>query len=378
LSAHFFRQLVSCQAAWLTVCVFVSTGCRQSVTRPDEAAQPIPADGFHRPFAAGSPWNTRIAQYASAVYTPTAALRSLATPAFSAFSPWLEANWLALYQARESDPLVGIYYHPDAWAKVATGEWQRWGNSAAVEAEIRRGMTQTWSGHTGNPYSTTDPNGFRLPVRFKHREDPYWSLQAHVPADALPTPDADGLFAVFQPNGTVLELIAAIRLSTGELVSLFASYTDPAGSGDGAANGRRASMVPAYAGVIRNGELAAGRIEHALCAAVGPEALAREIRWPAAAMDRNPTDYAGPLPMGALLALPPRTTAGELGLRTREGRIVADAAREYGIYVVDRSGPRAFVLCTERDAHDVPSWHSEIEADLRRIRDALQLVTVSH
>jgi hypothetical protein len=366
--------LLGASIALLTACGAIT---RPEEEPPHETRRHDAGEVLARPFSDDSPWNTPIAAYRSAVYEPTAALRTQAAPAFSAFSPWLEANWVAIDGARPSDPVVAIHYHPDAWAKVSTGEWKRWGNSAAVEAEIRAGMSQTWAGHEGNPYSTTDPAGFRLPAVYKRRQDPYWSLDAHVPADALPPPDPDGLMAVVQPNGMVLELIAAIRLSDGDLVSLFASYTDPSSLGAGTAHGRRASMVPSYAGVIREGELASGRIEHALCLALGPEALAREIRWPATAMDRNPSDYAGPLAMGTLLALPPGLNLDGLGLQTREGRTVAAAAQRYGMYVVDRSGPRAFVLCTERSASDVPAWSQRLEADLRRIRDALQVVTVS-
>lgn len=366
---------------WCSVTLL--TACGGSITRPDHEAtqQPLTqhsTDPFLRPFTPASPWNTPLAAYRSVSYQPTNALRALAAPAFSAFSPWLEANWVSVHQAKSSDPVVSLYYHPDAWEKVSTGTWKRWGNSVQVEAQIRAGMTQTWAGYDANQYSTTDPNGFTLPPVFKRREDPYWSLTAHVPIDALPPPDADGLMAVFQPNGKVLELIAAIRLSNGDLVSLFASYTDPFSDGAGTANGRRASMVPSYAGVIRRGELASGRIEHALCLALGPEALAHEIRWPAIAMDRNPIDYRGTIAMGTLLALPAALDVDQLGLHTREGRVVAEAAQEYGLFVVDRSGPRAFVLCTEQGAADVPAYSSTLESDLRRIRDALQVVTVSN
>jgi hypothetical protein len=319
--------------------------CGGSITEPNAEPEPPTAsfpqgDVFSRPFAFTSPWNRPLSDYVAVTYQPTAALRTLGEPAFSAFSPWLQANWVTVQRAQPTDPVVGIYYHPDAWSKVASGAWQRWGNTPAVEAEIRRGMTQTWAGYEGNMYSTVDPLGYQMPAIYKRRQDPYWSLTAHVPATAL-----------------------------------FASYTDPTGDGTGSAHGRRASMVPAYGGVIRRGELAYGRIDHALCLALGPEALAREIRWPATAMDRNPTDYAGTLPMGTLLALPPNVDVDALA-RTREGRIVARAAQRYGAYVVDRSGPRAFVLCTEHGAEDVPLYSAALESDLRWIRDALQIVIV--
>ena len=333
-----------------------------------------PADCSFGLFSEDSPWNTPISEYSSVTYEQTNALSSFNSPAFS---PWPQSASVAIWEATENDPLTEIYFHPDAWIKVANGQWKRYGNSAQVEAEIRQGMDQNWLGYQANQYSTTDPNGYSLPDGYKPRVSNYWSTSAYVPAGALPSPDADGHLAIFQPNGWVLEVNAAIMLSTGEIVGLFASYTDSSGAGDGLANGRRASMIPNYAGVLRDGELSSGHIDHALCLAVGPEALAKEYWWPATAMDRNPSDYTGSLAMGALLAIPSSVDVNSIGLSTEEGKTVAQAARDYGMYVVDRSGSNGFVLCTELNVSDVPSWNYDLERDLKRIRDQLHVVQFS-
>ncbi len=362
-----------------TLAIAQSKGTRhgQRAVTPDTSGA-VPAPGpstslFLRPFSATSPWNSPVSVYQGATYASTAAFKDFVP----AMSTWPGALGASMWQATNIDPVVTLYFHPDAWINVAQGKWKRSGNTAAVEQEIRAGMDQKWAGYQGNPYSTTDPAGYAMPSGFRTRESYPWSLQAHVPVGAVPPPDADGHMAVFQPNGSVLELIAPIRLSNGDIVSVFASYTDPAGDGTGMSDGRRASMLPNYAGLLRDGELTSGHISHALAIALGPEALSKSVVWPAAAMDRNPTDYIGTIPMGALLAIAPGTDLRTLSLRTAAGRTIATAAQEYGMYVVDRTGPRYFLIATETRVSDVPGWNTELETDLKMIRDNLQIVRIS-
>lgn len=330
--------------------------------------------GFQRPFSAESPWNRPLASYASVRYAGTAAI---AGPRYSALSTWMGSAWVGIHRAGSTDPVVRLYHHPDAWRKVRAKEWKRSGNSPEVEATIRAGLDRDWMGYQANMYSTTLATGFGLPTGYHRREDSYWALEARIPAGVVPPPDVDGYFAVLQPNGWVMEAMAPILLSTGELVSLFVSFTDPTGNGSGIQSGRRASMVPSYAGVIRDGEITAGAIEHALCVALGADDLStKEIRWPATAMDRNPTDYTGTLGMGTLLALPPQLDVDAMGLETRAARVIARAAQKYGMYVLDRTGSGMMLLCTEQAARDVPSYSWTFERDLDRIREALQVTTV--
>jgi hypothetical protein len=70
--------------------------------------------------------------------------------------------------------------------------------------------------------------------------------------------------------------------------------------------------------------------------------LSREVWWPAVSMDgsayREPSHNTGNIPYGSLWALPPISKGGpdldELGL-TEKGKRLAEALRDYGIYVVD-------------------------------------------
>src|ERR1700681_2206116 len=104
----------------------------------------------------------------------------------------------------------------------------------------------------------------------------------------------------------------------------------------GASNGRRASMVPSFAGLIRDGEISAGHIPHALAAMAPRSILQASAVWPAAAFDRS-SNYTGTLSMGSLLAIPATIDLTQLGL-SPQGLVIAHAAQDYGVYVVDSGG----------------------------------------
>ena len=330
---------------------------------------------FDRPFSDQSVWNKPISAHGKASYQVAKGLAEF-VPGLSVWH-WA-AGSTTVWKATEDDPLVNLYFHGEAHTKVATGTWKRHGNSHSVESWILAGVDQTWLEYEANQYSSQSVNFYALPDDFKRRTEDYWALQAHVPRDAFPSLDVDGHMTIWQPNGWVLELNSTIGLSTGDLVSLMASYTDPRGLGTGLSNGRRATMIPNYAGVLRDGELSSNRIRHALAIALGPEALASNFVSPATAMDRAGHELnAGTIPYGALLAIPSSVAVESLGLQSDEGRVLAKAAQEYGMYVVDRSGPRAFVILADENATDVPAWSPELDADLRRIRDNLHVGTLA-
>lgn len=372
-------QYSSMLAALLLLAACSPDGTTSPAAPPDVAQQvdapafgTYPTDLFHRPFSATSRWNTPITGYSNVTWASTSAMSGFGT----FFSTWSKSGWSSVSQATDADPLVTLYFNYDAWRNVKSGAWKRSGNSAAVEKQIRASSDQAWRSYQGNQYSTTDPSGYKMPAVFHKRTDPYWSLKARVPANALPTPNADGHMTIFQPNGWVLETYATIKLSNGDLVSIFASYTDGRGDGTGAANGRRAAMIPNYAGLIRNGEISSGQISHAMALILGPEALAKAVVWPAAAMDRSPSNYTGSLPMGTMLAIKPTVDVNSLGLSTTAGKIIAKAAQTYGFVVVDRGGSKAFHVATEQQAADVPGSSSGLKSDLAKIRDRLSIVKV--
>jgi hypothetical protein len=184
--------------------------------------------------------------------------------------------------------------------------------------------------------------------------------------------------AIIQPDGSVLELYSPIFLSTGEIVCFFASFTDPAGLGDGAENGRRASMIPNYAGIIRAGELTAGVIPHALALSVGAECLSTSAPlYPALTLDNNQSGYAGDFPMGAWLSIPAGVNLAALGLTTSIGLMIAIAIQTYGGYIVDQTGPHNFLILTQQNAADIPLYDGAIAADIGLIAAACQVTAIT-
>jgi hypothetical protein len=338
------------------------------------AATTAHAATFEEPFASTSRWKTPIRSDSTFV-APTTDISGY-LPGLSSFG-WAGGQ-PAIYEAEVTDPLVNLYYHPWGYTNVRDGIWERTGNSAEIEDLIDDGWDQNWAGYEWNFYSSTHPTEQVPPNIFKPRTAPYWSLQAYAPAGWTPTDDNDGNAAIWQPNGWVLEMHAPIVMghapNAGDIVANFVSYTDPTGEGDGTASGRRAAMIPNYAGVIRDGELTAELIEHALSIGLSIAALTASHVGPASAFDSQTHQYSGSLSMGSHFAIPPDVDIGDLGLVTTNGATVAQAAQTYGLYVVDATPGDTFVIFVEDGAGDGPGWSYNLENDLKAILAALRVV----
>lgn len=325
-----------------------------------------------RPLADSSPWNTPIPHGARYEEVPPLGGYDIG------LTSWLHtAASVALHRATVADPRVPIRWVRDSWEPVNTGRWARWGNPAQLEAEILE-RSEPVNRYPGNPYSTQHPARHwnsavsGLPPRFA-RWRQAGELLAHVPEGALPPPDGDGMTVILQPDGRALELYSPVKLSSGAWVSQMFTLTDSVnGLGIGAENGRRASMVPAYAGVITEANLAAGRIPHALALMVPASLLAPAFVGPALAFDSDP-NYSGSLPMGARLALPRDLDPGRLGVRSRLGRLIAEAARTYGMFVVDRGGEGVSIVTEHAPGSallgaDTPQERADLKTILRALR----------
>jgi hypothetical protein len=196
----------------------------------------------------------------------------------------------------------------------------------------------------------------------------------------LPAPDTDGHRCVLQPNGLVVETYATIVLSSGQVVALSYSVTDPSSLGDGWQNGQTASMLPSYAGQLYDNEIANG-ITHAIAITIPATLLVPIIRYPAYAFDRDATTanppYSGTIPMGGRLALPGSFSIASLGLKTPEGQAIAIAAQKFGFIVVDRGGSgitlRVQPNTPNQDAA-LHMWNSQLQADLNAIFANVQQV----
>lgn len=292
--------------------------------------------GQRRFLAASSPWNTRVPP--SATYAPISGIERYG----AALTSW-HPNWpsVAIYYARRSDPVVAVRWNWNTWSPVAEGRWKRWGNPPAVEARI---LAESWpsSDYRGNPYSTQRAElkwGRGLPKDYdRWRQEEGAELRVHVPRGAVPTPDSDGFTVVVQPDGRALEMYSPVVLRSGTWISMMYSFTDPLrGMGIGAENGRRASMIPSYAGVITDEDVASGSIDHAIVLMVPPSMLTTAFTPPALAFDNDP-NYSGTVPMGTRFALPRDLDLAALDLRSEIGRMVARAAQDYGMIVGDRGG----------------------------------------
>jgi hypothetical protein len=125
-------------------------------------------------------------------------------------------------------------------------------------------------------------------------------------------------------------------------------------------------MIPAFAGLIRTGEISSGLIPHALAALMTQTMLKSVAVWPAAAFDRS-NSYAGILPMGALLAIPPTVNLTKLGL-SPQGLAMATAAQNFGVYIVDSGGGGLTFMAELADPEirwdgtaTTPPWWRDIE-----------------
>lgn len=342
---------------------------------PDGAA----ATGIFRArdFASESAWNTPIAPGTAMQPEPGVALVPVGLDTWLAAGAWT----VPCYQASPADPQHRLLYSPDAWLMVARGLWQRTGNTPEIEAAIVAGASPSFP-PPGNVFSSISSSSWVLPAWLAGRPRPH-DLTFRFAPDMRPAAGADGHMAVRQPNGLVVETYATIMLASGDVVALSTAVTDPASLGDGQQDGQTASMLPDYAGLFQDDDVATG-IDHAMAITVPAALLAPRAAYPAAAFDRgalteNPP-YAGTLPMGARLALPASVTTESLSLRTQAGRAIADAARSYGFIVVDRGGGGITLRVRPNAAHPRPelhAWNQDLQSDLRAIFAAVQHVEVA-
>lgn len=187
--------------------------------------------------------------------------------------------------------------------------------------------------------------------------------------------------AVVQPDGKILETYATIVLSTGQVVALSYTLSDPKSACDGYQNGRTASMLPVYAELIDDQEVEKGAIDHAIAITAPAKMLSARIAYPAYAFDRdamtNSTPYGGASPMGARLAIPPTVDLSSLGLQTLQGRTIARAAQKYGFIITDRGGDgitlRVRANAPKRDPA-LHTWNPPLQSDLNLIFGVLQQV----
>jgi hypothetical protein len=194
-----------------------------------------------------------------------------------------------------------------------------------------------------------------------------------IPANAVPASGSDAHLHVVQPDGvTVHEAYQFARTGATTASAFKWAPFDLRGSGIGTTAGvnagTRAYGGSALGGLVRRGELERGVIPHALALTLTNAQLKSGFVWPATSEDTGGSTYAGLVPMGSLVAIPPSVDIGSLGL-SAGGQAIARALQDYGAYVVDRGG--AFALYAEPAAEDLLA---SIRNDLPAIRRHLSVI----
>lgn len=367
---------LACLTATITLAPsMLISGCAGS--QPTQQLSPVQArDSRLWPFAANSAWNSAIGSYAT--YAPIVNGNG-GSYAWSSLSGGFNPTYwtVSVGVASNSDPVQNLWINTGT--KSSNWSWLDEGNSGcgispSAAASLLATSSQAIT-FEANPYSTTcagtcNTQTAMWPSTF-HQASSNYSIQFQMPAGMCATGDTDSLFSVIQPNGWAVDIYDAITVTDGDVVAgNIASYYDTKGDGSGFWNGRRASMIPTIAGLIRTGEVASGKIPHALAATVSKYFLTESAVWPAYAFDTNAGYTGTQLPMGSLLAIPSTVDIDSLGL-SPTGVIVARAAQDYGVYAVDQGGVDGVTIQVQYGDQDAPFSN----ADATIIAHQLQLVT---
>jgi hypothetical protein len=223
------------------------------------------------------------------------------------------------------------------------------------------------------------------------------SIQAPAgmrPADPQFSAGGDAHLHIVDPSHTVVDEMWQARPFSGDHGPGWnaSGYTRvdlySAGVGQG---GERAYGGSAIAGLVREWELRAGVIQHAITMAIPQAHQSPDFVWPASARDGAPaSNYHGHIGMGQLVAIPASVgtdAAGHwsvdgfkraLGIQTQAGLEIALAARNYGVYLVDSSDGYNIAQTEPKGASLVaPASQQGPDgaSDSRRIFHSLQCVT---
>lgn len=342
----------------------------------------LPALAPFRPLASNSPWNTT--KSAGLTYgSATPGMAAIASSWAVGLSCWDAGNpSIAIWRAADTDPLVATYYHASAWSMAAAngGSYPRSGLNSTQSNAILAGA-QTTCPFPQNPYSSqasglTWNNGGGVPLNQYEELSQTEQFFIRCPTGAVPPPDGDGLTVIIQPDGRAFEMYSAFVLASGVWVSMMHSFTDAVGGqGVGSENGRRASMVPAYAGAITDRDVSNGTIDHALVMNIPATMLTASWVSPALAFDSN-DNYSGTVPMGSKFSLPDNVSVASLGLNPGPGTMIGTAIKNYGIIVGDRGGGDGITIATDLNltASGWAEYTDDVAYDLSQIFGAIRRI----
>jgi hypothetical protein len=198
-------------------------------------------------------------------------------------------------------------------------------------------------------------------------------VQYRIPKAAEPAVGEDGHLHVIDPDRRSLHETWIFSWDNGKPTAAGYALTDLYGTGMGSVDGVNAGMRAyggsAIGGLIRTWELKSREIQHVLAIALTSKQLKEGWVWPATEEDTGSDTYAGRIPMGSLVAIPPSVDLSTLGL-SKDGRVLAKALQDYGAYVTDRSAGFAFYAEPSAERR-----LGSMRADLDKIRAQLRIVT---
>jgi hypothetical protein len=215
-----------------------------------------------------------------------------------------------------------------------------------------------------------------------HDEENARDFRVQVPRGAKPDPMGDAhLFVVDPAHRSVLEMYRARVFPDGHIAARRAFRVDLRGAGmflhDGRFPGVRAMDASGFGGVLRAWEMQDGHINHALTFLLPPFRLKHQPVWPSGREDFwGFRDYAGHVPIGTLIAIPPWVDVAKLGL-SRGGLALAQALQRYGAYCDDSVGTDGIVLSAEA-ASEGSQPLSEMRRDFPTIRAYLRVILNNH
>jgi hypothetical protein len=199
-----------------------------------------------------------------------------------------------------------------------------------------------------------------------HDEENDRDFRARVPRDAKPDPMGDAHLFVVEPSHLfALEMYRARVMPDQAILARRVFRVSLTGSGmflrDGKFPGVRAMDASGMGGVLRAWELREGRIRHALTFSLPYARLKHGPVWPSSREDYwGFNNYTGNVPIGALIAIPPRVDVSKLGL-SASGVALAQALQDFGAYCDDSVGTDGIEISAEGASEGMPQL-----ADARR------------
>jgi hypothetical protein len=304
--------------------------------------------------------------------------------------------------------------NPQQWGLAVNSPWNiPIHNSATYLAPSGSNQTVNLRG-IGTHTPSINRASFSITVYYAQATDPLWTVTVHaanwdpnwsfadytvnvrIPAGATPSV-GEPVWVIMDPDGVhwhemffVDNVVDSVSCRTG-----FYHYNDGTYNGLATginpqdATGPRAYHGSMIGGLIRGYDETQGVIKHALAISCstdqllvtgGTESLCTGWVWPAYAQDSTSCStnlYTGLNPVGTLAAIPPSVNVEtDLGISTAAGKMVAHAAQDYGVYIVDRCGS-PFTLFYGEFPGLSSTWTSQFLSNYGpdRVIHALQVVT---